>query len=171
MDFSACMAPNLGCTIRQIACRLVPPSGATASRLAIASDAAHLYELLDIDGDVEVLGRWSNRFAIGRAAISSRKVGKGRAVYVGTYLTESLVEGQAGQLFAPGDILPLVEDLPAGVEVTLREAPNRKLLFVLNTECVDVELSSLPSGADLLTGKSIDGSLSRGPHGCALIRY
>jgi beta-galactosidase len=118
-----------------------------------------------------VLGRWSNRFASGRAAVTTRKVGKGRAVYVGTYLTESLVEGLADQLFASDSIAPLVEDLPTGVEVTLREASDRKLLFVLNTDDGAVELSSVPSGINLLTGENIDGAISLGPHGCAVIRY
>ena len=84
---------------------------------------------------------------------------------------DALVEGLADQLFASGNIMPLVADLPAGVEVTLREAPDRKLLFVLNTEDATVELSSLPPGTDLLTGKTVDGTCSLGPHGGAVIRY
>jgi len=134
-------------------------------------DAAHLYELLDVDADVELLGRWSNRFASGRAAITSRKAGKGRAVYVGTYLTESLVEGLADQIFASCGVEPLSADLPRGVEVTLREAADRKLLFVLNTTDEPVELSALPQGIDLLAGKNIDRSTSLGPHGCVVIRF
>ena len=63
-------------------------------------EAAHLYELLEVDADVEVIGRWSSRFASGRAAITSRKVGEGNAIYMGTYLTRSLVERLADQLFA-----------------------------------------------------------------------
>jgi beta-galactosidase len=133
-------------------------------------EAAHLYELLDLDGDVEVLGRWSNRFANGRAAITSRKVGRGNAVYMGTYLTESLVEGLADQLFAGAGIAPLIADLPANVEVAVREAGDRKLLFVLNTDEAAVEVSSLPSGVDLLSEKAVHGHLLLGPHGCAVIR-
>jgi beta-galactosidase len=134
-------------------------------------EAAHLYELLDLDGDVEVLGRWSNRFASGRAAITSRKVGAGNAVYLGTYLTESLVVGLADQLFARAGIAPLVADLPANVEVTMRQAADRKLLFVLNTGERAVNISSLPTGTDLLSGKDVNGCQSLGPYGCAVIRF
>ena len=81
-----------------------------------------------------------------------------------------MVEALAGQLFAQGNIEPLVEDLPAGIEVTLREALDRKLLFVLNTEDQTIALSSLPSGIDLLSNKRVEGELSLGPHGCAVIR-
>ena len=134
-------------------------------------EAAHLYELLDLDDDVEVLGRWSSRFASGRAAITNRKVGAGNAVYIGTYLTESLVEGLADQLFGGAGIAPLVADLPANVEVTLREADDRKLLFVLNTDEQPVEVVSLPPGIDLLSGKEVNGCLTLAPYGCSVIRY
>src|SRR5258708_35837589 len=52
--------------------------------------AAHMYELLRVGPDVNVIGTWSNRFAQGRAAITSRRTGKGRVVYLGTYLTDEL---------------------------------------------------------------------------------
>ncbi|CAN7275291.1 beta-galactosidase [Pararhizobium sp. LjRoot238] len=133
-------------------------------------EAAHLYELLEPDVDVEVLGRWSNRFTSGRAAITSRKAGEGHAVYLGTYLTDSLAEGLADQLFARAGIEPLILDLPPNVEVTMREAEDRRLLFVLNTDEEPVEVSSVPAGTDLLTGKEVTGSLLLGPHGCAAIR-
>ncbi|WP_461513155.1 beta-galactosidase trimerization domain-containing protein [Rhizobium mongolense] len=134
-------------------------------------EAAHLYELLDVDADVEVLGQWSSRFASGRAAITNRKVGRGSAVYIGTYLTEALVEGLADQLFAHTGIAPLIADLPANVEVTVGEAAHRKLLFVLNTDEGRVEVSSLPTGVDLLTGKEVNGCLSLASHESVVIRF
>lgn len=134
-------------------------------------EAAHLYELLDVGADVEVLGRWSSRFASGRAAITSRKLGAGRAIYMGTYLTDALVEGLADQVFARAGITPLVADLPANVEVTVREAADRKLLFVLNTDEGAVEVKSLPAGTDLLSGQEVNGCLSLGPHKGAVIRF
>lgn len=153
-----------------------PPAGSSKRRYSFVlgnreHDAAHLYELLDLDADVEALGRWSNRFASGRAAITSRKVGAGHAVYMGTYLTDSLVEGLADQLFARAGVLPLVDGLPDNVEVTLREAEGRRLLFVLNTDERTVEIASLPKGADLLSGNAVNGCLSLGPHGSAVIRF
>lgn len=51
--------------------------------------------------------------------------------------------------------MPLVEDRPAGVEVSLREADDRKLLFVLNTTHEE-KSGNLPKGVDLLTDSSIE---------------
>lgn len=134
-------------------------------------DAAHLYEILDIDADVETLGKWSSRFAAGRAMVTSRKSGKGHAVYMGTYLTASLVEGLADQLFGRAGIAPLVADLPEAVEVTVREAADRKLMFVLNTDEAPVTVTSLPAGIDMLTGDNVRSHLTLAPHGCAVIRF
>jgi beta-galactosidase len=134
-------------------------------------EAAHLYEILDVDTDVEILGTWSNRFASGRAMITSRKSGNGHAVYMGTYLTPSLVEGLADQWFSRAGIAPLIADLPKGVEVTVREAEDRKLMFILNTDAASVSLASLPYGTDLLTGHDTRSGMTLGPYGCAVIRY
>ncbi|WP_082766469.1 beta-galactosidase trimerization domain-containing protein [Paramesorhizobium deserti] len=132
-------------------------------------EAAHLYEILVFDDDVEVLGHWSNRFASGRAAVTSRKVGKGRACYVGTSLTGSLVEGLVDHVL-DAVVQPLVPDLPSAVEVVLRGAEDRKLLFLLNCDAGPVELSSVPAGTDLLSGDPVNGRLVLGPYGCAVLR-
>jgi beta-galactosidase len=152
-----------------------PPAGSTARgyRLTLGNqeyDAAHLYELLDVDADVDVIGWWSNRFAGGRAAVTRRKHGKGQAIYVGTYLTDSLVEGLAEQVFPSAGVAPLIPDLPQKVEVTVREAKGRKLLFVLNTDADPATVSGVPSGVDLLTGQSVNGALKLGSYGCSVIK-
>jgi beta-galactosidase len=151
------------------------PAGSTERRYTFTLgnreyEAAHLYELLEIDGDVEAIGRWSNRFAAGRAAVTSRKVGAGRAIYVGTYLTDTLVEGLADQLFPAANVAPLVPDLPPKIEVTMREAEDRKLLFVLNTDAEPATIPGVASGTDLLTGWPVKGPLALEPYGCAVIK-
>ena len=81
--------------------------------------AGYFYENLATDGDVEVVAAWSNRYAEGQPMATSRKVGKGQVVYVGTYLTPDLTAALAGRLFAPVGIEPLIGELPEGVEVTM----------------------------------------------------
>jgi beta-galactosidase len=134
-------------------------------------EAAHIYELLELDGDVEVLGRWSNRFASERPMITSRKVGDGRAVYVGTYLTESLVEGLAQHVLTRAEVKPLIPHLPPNVEVTMRESGDRKMLFIVNCDEAAVEIISIPSGMDLISGKWKDDRIELGPYECAVILH
>lgn len=132
-------------------------------------EAEHLYELVETGEDVEVIGTWANRFARGRAAITSRKVGKGRVVYVATYLTEALAAILEEVVLADAGVAPLVADLPAGIEVAMRQAADRKLLFVLNTLETEQKIGSLPHGKDLLTGKRTGADETLEPYGCRVI--
>ncbi|PYE93577.1 beta-galactosidase [Rhizobium sp. PP-F2F-G38] len=153
--------------------RLPASSSQRGYRLAIGNaeyDAAHLYELFETDRDVETLGQWSSRFLGGRTAVSRRSVGSGQAIYVGTYLTDALVGALAEHLFGNAGIHPLVPNLPTTVEVALREADDRKLLFLMNADGETVNVTDIPEGIDLLSGSPVSGHLALGPYGCAVIR-
>ncbi|WP_158818890.1 beta-galactosidase [Methylocapsa sp. S129] len=132
--------------------------------------AAHMYELLDLAAGTEILGAWSNRFAAGRAAVTSRRVGKGSIVYVGTYLTENLVGVLIADLIAQAGVEPLLPNLPEGVEVTLRQSGDTRLLFILNTKDEPVRLERVPAGALLVADAPVDdGALVLPAYGCVIV--
>ena len=54
----------------------------------------------------------------------------------------------ADQVLAPAGIVPLIADLPAGVEATIRESKDRRLLFILNT-LGEADVPNIPKGTDL----------------------
>lgn len=133
-------------------------------------DAGHFYENLAIEPDVEAIGQWSNRYAEGTPVITSRMVGKGRVLYVGTYLTPDLTHHLAARTFADAGVAPLVPDLPHGVEVTLRENGERRLLFVQNILDTRAEVRGVPPGRNLLDGdRTVSGALGLEGYGCAII--
>jgi beta-galactosidase len=133
-------------------------------------DAGHFYENLAIGPDVEAIGQWSNRYAEGTPVITSRMVGKGRVLYVGTYLTPDLTHHLAARTFADAGVAPLVPDLPHGVEVTLRENGERRLLFVQNILDTRAEVTGVPPGRNLLDGdRTVSGALGLEGYGCAII--
>jgi beta-galactosidase len=132
--------------------------------------AAHLYELLSVAPGTEVIGRWASRFAEGQAAMTSRKVGKGNVIYLGTYLSDPLVEVVADQVLAPAGIVPLIADMPAGVEATIRESKDRRLLFILNTLGEPADVPNIPKGTDLLGDAQVKAGRMRLPaYGCSII--
>ena len=132
--------------------------------------AGHMYELLSPASDTQTIAAWSNRFATGQPAITVRAVGNGRVIYVGTYLTEGIVPHLFDDVFHRAGVTPLIADLPEGVEVTLREAGPRRLLFVLNTRGEATRVDNLPPGRELLGDLGVaDGRLSLGPFGCAIV--
>jgi beta-galactosidase len=102
--------------------------------------------------------------------MTSRKVGRGQVIYLGTYLTVALVEVLADQVLSPAGVLPLVPDLPEGVEVTIREATNRRLMFILNTIGEPAIVNGVPAGMDLLSGVELSGGkLALPAYGCCII--
>ena len=132
--------------------------------------AAHLYELLNVAPGTEVIGSWASRFAEGQAAMTSRKVGKGNVIYLGTYLSDALVEVLADQVLAPAGIVPLIADMPAGVEATIRESKDRRLLFILNTLGEPADVPNIPKGTDLLGDAQVKAGRMRLPaYGCSII--
>lgn len=134
-------------------------------------EASHCYELLKPAEGTEVLAQWDARFTSGTPAITSRKVGRGRVVYVGTYFTSELADAFIPMLLKQAGVGPLVEDLPAGVEVSLREGQGRKVLFLQNTTADPATVPSVPVGAELLEQvQHAGGSLSLAPYGCAVIK-
>ena len=64
---------------------------------------------------------------------SGYPLGEGRAVYVGTYLTEQILSPLFDGLLTQTDVHPLIPELPSGIEVSMRAKTGRRLLFVLNT--------------------------------------
>jgi beta-galactosidase len=64
----------------------------------------------------------------------------------------------------------LLVDLPLGVEVTMRENGDRRLLFIQN--CLDgkTELKEVPAGRNLLDNDvPVTGNLSLDAYGCAIV--
>ncbi|MDE1995648.1 MAG: beta-galactosidase, partial [Rhizobiaceae bacterium] len=133
-------------------------------------DAGYFYENLTIAEDVEVVAAWSNRYADGLPMATSRKVGEGRVLYVGTYLTPELTAALADRTFREAGIEPLLPDMPEGIEVTMRQNDDRRLLFIQNYVDQPCDLAGVPAGRNLLDdNSSVTGALSLEPYGCAII--
>ena len=67
-------------------------------------------------------------------------------------------------------IEPLLPGAPEGVEATMREAPGRRLLFVLNTREVPATVAGVPAGTPLVgDGTIAAGQLALPAYGCAVL--
>jgi beta-galactosidase len=133
--------------------------------------AAHCYELLSVQGGAEVVGRWDARFVADLPAITSRAVGKGRVVYVGTYITADLAHALLTSVIPDAGFKPLLGILPQGVEVSLREGDGRRLLFIQNATAEEVKVEDVPKGHELMKHIAhAGGTLALGAYGCAVIR-
>jgi beta-galactosidase len=129
----------------------------------------HWYEHVGLDKGTTALATWKERHLAGQCAISSRAVGKGRAFYVGTYLTAPLLKALLPELLRSSGLAKLWPDAPAEVEVVRRESPGRRLWFFMNRGEGEAKLASVPKGTDVLTGKAA-GAVTLPRHGVAIIK-
>ena len=133
--------------------------------------AAHLYEKLILNDDVETLAEWSNRFLEGEAAVTRRQIAKGQAVYVGSYLTEELAGKLTDHVIAEAGVSSLLPQVPEGIELCERFAGDgRRLLFILNTTADTVSVDIGDGGHDLLSGKDCRQTLELTAYEVAVIK-
>jgi beta-galactosidase len=165
-----CLRPLLGVTVEEYGKQNRPDQRPRSFDLgATTVRSEHWYEQVGCDKGVTALATWKEGHLAGICAISSRTVGKGRALYVGTYLTTALTRALLPELTRSAGLARLWPDAPAEVEVVRREAPGRRLWFFLNRGEGEAKLPSVPKGTDLLTGKSA-AAMTLPRHGVAIIK-
>lgn len=129
----------------------------------------HWYEQLEPAEGTEAWLRWGSRHLADSPAATSRVLGSGRVIYVGTYLTRVVAEALVPELVKLAQVGPALPGLPAGVEVTCREGADRALWFVINHNEVPVTVS-LPEGRDLVSDRDVNGTLELPAYGVAVVR-
>lgn len=126
------------------------------------------YEQLALHG-AEALANWRGRHLDGAPAVAVRRHGKGHVVYVGTYLTEPVVDLLLPDLLRLSALHPLWTSAPAGVQVVRRDGLGRRLWFFLNHTDEPVTVPITPVGRNLLDESSTGGPLRLERHGVAVI--
>ncbi len=132
-----------------------------------------LYEILQLRG-AQAVGRWTAPensgpcSQAGEVAVSLNRVGKGVALYVGTFLTDE----NAGAIFDLAlkhtRIAPLAQ-APEAVEITRRRRDGRhSLIFALN-HYPSPQTARTSGGMELISGTKCNGNLKLPPFGVAVI--
>ena len=123
-------------------------------------------ELLQPAEGTEVVAVYGQDFYSGHAAVTHHVFGKGHAYYIGARLDDA---GNAAVLRAAlADAKVHLRDLPQGVEYHCRESENARYHFYINTTQSAVKVQ-VESGADLLSGKNVLGSMELKPYdACAI---
>ncbi|GGR59086.1 beta-galactosidase [Deinococcus seoulensis] len=129
-----------------------------------------LFEQLRVE-TAEVLGTYGRDFYAGAPVLTRRRAGRGQAWKLGSSLDPAGLRVLTRALCDEAGVAPLVPDLPDGVEVTRRDGPGGRFLFLLNhaPEERRVEVPGV-TGTDLLSGEAVDAALTLPPHGVRLIR-
>ncbi|KPK83566.1 MAG: hypothetical protein AMJ81_07940 [Phycisphaerae bacterium SM23_33] len=133
-----------------------------------SAQAHKWYEVLAASS-AELLGRWRHGHYAWALAVTLNRLGAGRAIYVGTYLSEANAAALLDLALAEAGVEPILPGLPADVEAARRTSADKTLLFLLNHGDDPQTISRLPAGRDLITGKKISGQLVLDPKDVAII--
>ncbi len=131
--------------------------------------STHWYEQLEPDDDAEPWLRWTTRHLAGSTAGTSRALGRGRVIYVGTYLNGAAAEALVPELVKLAGVEPALPGLPAGLEVTCREGAGRRLWFVINHNEAPVSVR-LPTGRDLVSDREVSGLVELPARGVVVLQ-
>jgi beta-galactosidase len=103
------------------------------------------------------------------AAVTCNSYGKGKGWYVGTVFKEAaFYDNLVGQLLKDAGIRPVVMPSP-GVEVSIRQGSDKKLLFVINHTEEPKDVRVPKDKVDLLTGQKTGESLKLDRFGVAVL--
>jgi beta-galactosidase len=146
-----------GCTLQ-----VKLPTGAAVPARGVAEILSPLTGTL-------ALATYSGRYYSGRAAATLHHFGKGACLYLGTVLDAAGLSEL---------LLPVLSDrglagraLPAGVEAAARTSPSgTRFRFYLNHSSHTVQIDARAPGLELLTGKTITGTITLDGLGAAVVR-
>ena len=154
---------------------MAPPTKAGAPEGAALAGARvrHLAARLHPAEGTEVLAAWAREFYAGEPAATLRRVGKGRAIYLGGLLeADDLARALAA--FADGADCPrlVASELPPWIDVASRVgADGTEWLFVENPGALSFSLDLGPRPrTDAFTGAPAPRVLDLGPHSSFVFR-
>ncbi len=130
----------------------------------------HWYEILAPDKGTRTSATWASRHLKGTPAATERKLGKGKVIYVGTFLTPEVLDLLMPGAVRSAGLKKLIPGLPKGVDCSLRTDGKKKVWFLINgTERVKT-VSNVPSGTNLFTDKKVPKTLKLKPHEVIIIK-
>ena len=127
-----------------------------------------LCDLIHSEG-AEVVAEYGEDFYKGMPALTVNRFGSGEAWYLATSPEAAFLRDWLPGLCAAAGVQPLLQEVPSGVEATLRVKEGKRLLFVLNhnADAIDVQLAG--GGTELLSGKPISGTADLAGRGVWII--
>ncbi|WP_231116399.1 beta-galactosidase [Motilibacter rhizosphaerae] len=123
-------------------------------------------ELLHLRG-AEALVRYADGPLAGVPALTRAQAGSGTAYYVATRTDAQGVGALVDRLLAETGVVPVAQ-VPAGVEAVRRTSEDGSWLFLLNHSASEASVPA--AGTELVTGRSVEGTVTVPAGGVAVVR-
>ena len=120
--------------------------------------ASLVSDLIHLEG-AQSLANYDSNWYAGMPAVTKHHYGKGTAYYIGTQADDDLTS-QIVQLLLNEQNVAVLEDVPAGVEVTARRKEGKEFIFIMNHNDTPASTNLAYEGyTDLLTGQDLTNDL------------
>ncbi len=118
--------------------------------------------------ECQILATYGKDFYAGRPALTMNPYGLGKAIYLGTQSHQHFYYDLVVWLRQVCNLFPLLK-VPDTVEVSLRQAGDRRVYFLLNHQSTPVRVHFYKPSHDFLTGTTLQGNVDLPPHGVLVI--
>jgi beta-galactosidase len=118
--------------------------------------------------ECQILATYAKDFYAGRPAMTMNTFGLGKAIYIGTQSHQHFYYDLIVWLRQVCNLFPLLK-VPDMVEVSLRQAGDRRVYFLLNHQPTPVRIHFYKPAHDFLTGADLQGNVDLPPHGVLVI--
>ena len=115
------------------------------------------------------LAAYESDYYAGLPAITRHQFGKGTAFYLGTELEPAGINWLISLLCTQAGVMPVVQNLPAGVEALRRSKDGKSWLFLLNHTGGEIHIPLETPGRNLLTAESVSNSVTLETNAVAVI--
>jgi beta-galactosidase len=138
--------------------------------LAGADAECHIWaDILDPKGkDAEVLATYTGGQYAGKAAITSHRYGKGRAIYIGPHLDGADLARILLTLIASSGVTRSIQ-APPGIEVAFRRTDRQTWMYLLNHTAKPQSVQVDGRYQDVLDHSAISGSISIEQYGVRIL--
>ena len=120
------------------------------------------------DKDVEVLATYTGGQYAGKAAITSHRFGKGKAIYLGPHLEGAELARVLLTLIASSGVARSIQ-VPPGIEVTSRRTNQQTWTYLLNHTAKEQSVNVDGRYTDVLDHSAISGSIRIEPYGVRIL--
>lgn len=125
-------------------------------------------DILRIEG-ADVVATYRDDFFAGQAAVTQHAFGTGTGIYVGTQLDAAGTSWLMDRACAVAGVA-VDSRTPRDVEVVRRTLGSQRWLFLLNHAAEPAEVNLDRAGLEVLSGALVDGTVTVGPRGVAIVR-
>ncbi len=162
------MAALLGARVAQWYAldKTVPVSGDWGA----AEDTVWAEQMEVQSAETKVLMRYgkSNGWLDGQPAAVTRAVGKGSITYIGAALDSAAMERAARWMTGQAGVAPVLQDVPAGVDVAVRSGGGKRVVILTNYSAEEQTVALPEVMRDVLAGGSVR-SVRLGQYGVAVL--